>query len=517
MNRAAKKLEAAKLAAEKIEAARLAAEKYGVGKNQLEAGEAGPGAVDQPAANSNDKPDEPDHLTVLKAPAHPEPPRRLKAIISEFHPDAVELEEKLPPRVARLTLYGVTALIASAVIWASVSSVDEIVVAPGKLITTEPTILIQPLETSIIRDIHVAAGDIVHAGQALVTLDATFTQSDVEQLKAKFAALDAQVKRMEAELDGSDYLASAGKSPNEVLQTQLFAQRRAFHLAQVENFDAQIAGQAASRMTSREQEAVLMNRRNTLVQIESTRQTLYDHETGSLLNLLTARDARLDIDTRLAQMRGTGVEAEHAMAKLQADRQAFIEDFRRATMEQLVDLRGQRDTAGQELKKMELRRKMVTLTAPSDAVVLDLAQRSIGSVVREAEPIVTLVPINVPLEAEVSINARDIGHLRADEPARIKFDAYPFQKFGTASGSIRTISRDAFPGDPKSEGTSAALPFFKARVGFDAQKMGSASEPVHLLPGMTVSAEIKVGERKIISYFLYPLIKGLDDSIREPN
>ncbi|MEY9559400.1 hypothetical protein ABIA26_001741 [Sinorhizobium fredii] len=81
------------------------------------------------------------------------------------------------------------------------------------------------------------------------------------------------------------------------------------------------------------------------------------------------------------------------------------------------------------------------MTAPADAAVLDLAQRS---VVREAGPTVTLVPLNVPLEAEFEINARDIGGVTVDEKVRIKFDAHPFQKFGTASGSVRTISRDAF-------------------------------------------------------------------------
>ena len=200
----------------------------------------------------------------------------------------------------------------------------------------------------------------------------------------------------------------------------------------------------------------------------------------------------------------------------QADRQAFIEDFRRASVEQLVELRGQRDTAGEELKKMELRRNMVALTAPADAVVLDLAQRSIGSVVREAEPIVTLVPLNVPLEAEVSSQFARHRAREGPEEVRLKFDAYPFQKFGTASGKIRTISRDAFSPDQAQSAGQAKQPYFKARVLLSDTRLGGAGEPVRLLPGMTVTAEINVGRRTVISYFLYPIIRGLDDSIREP-
>ena len=444
----------------------------------------------------------------------------LPPVIAEFQSDAVELEERAPPRVARMTLYCVTALIASAIIWASVSSIDEVVIAPGKLVTTQPTIVVQPLETSIIRTIDVKAGEVVHAGQTLATLDATFSQADVGQLKTKFSALDAQVKRLETELTGEDYSKVAGNTPDEQLQVQLFGQRRAFYTAQLKNFEQQIAGQSSVLAANRNQEAVLNDRRDNLSLIEATRKKLYDTESGSLLTMLGSRDARLDVEADITAVRGKADEAAHTYAKLLADRQAFIEDFRRAAMEQLADLRSQRDMAGEELKKLELRRNMVALTAPADAVVLDLAQRSVGSVVREAEPVVTLVPINVPLEAEVSINTRDIGRVAVGKEARIKLDAYPFQKYGTASGEVRTISQDTFLSGQQEQaatpGQPAAAPFFKARILLADTRLNAADVPVRLLPGMTVSTEIKVGNRTVISYFLYPLLRGLDNAIREP-
>ncbi len=443
--------------------------------------------------------------------------RALPPVIAEFQSDAVELEERIPPKIARMTLYGVTALIGTAVFWASVSKIDEVVIAPGKLITTQPTIVVQPLETSIIRSIDVAIGEEVRAGQTLAKLDATFSQSDVDQQRTKFAALDAQVQRIEAELAGTDYAKQAGNSADEMLQVRLFEQRRAFYVAQLQNFEQQIAGQAAAIASGKDQEAVLASRRENLIRIESARETLYRNDTGSLVAFLGSRDARLDVDSDLSSLHGKSAEAKHSLAKLTADRQAFIEDFRRASMEQLVELRNQRDTIGEELKKMELRRNMITLTAPADAVVLNLAERSIGSVVREAEPIVTLVPLNVPLEAEVSISSRDIGRVAVDKETRIKFDAYPFQKFGTASGTIRTISRDAFtPTEQDATAGRPVEPFFKARVLLTDTRLRGSGEPVRLLPGMTVTTEIKVGRRTVISYFLYPVLRGLDSAIREP-
>jgi hemolysin D len=139
-----------------------------------------------------------------------------------------------------------------------------------------------------------------------------------------------------------------------------------------------------------------------------------------------------------------------------------------------------------------------------------VAQRSVGSVLREAEPLFTLVPIDVPIEAEVSIDARDIGLVRADAPARIKLDAYPFQKHGTLEGTVRTITEDSF-----TEKESAQA-FYRARVTLTSTTLRSVQDSYRLIPGMTVSAEIKSGERSVLSYFLYPLIRGLDESIREP-
>ncbi|SHF00425.1 HlyD family secretion protein [Kaistia soli DSM 19436] len=440
-----------------------------------------------------------------------------RTVIAEFQSDALELEERDPPRVARITLYGIIALLGSTALWASLASVDEVVVAPGKLVTTKPTIVVQPLETSIIRSIDVAVGETVHAGQTLARLDATFSQSDVDQLEAKFRAFDAQVKRMEAEIRGDDYGLGAGNTADELLQVELFGQRQAFRLSQLQNFDQQIAGQAADLQSGTEQEAILAARRENLQLIETARDTLYKKEFGSLVNLLSSRDARLDVDASIAALHGKRAQGTHLLAKLKADRQAFIDDFRRTTMEKLVEVRNQRDTVDEELKKMKLRRNLVALTAPADAVVLDLAQRSIGSVVREAEPIVTLVPLNVPLEAEVSVNARDIGRIETGDAVRVKFDAYPFQKYGTAAGSIRTISRDAFtPNQQETTASQSALPYFRARVALSDNRLKVDGVPVSLLPGMSVSSEIKVGRRTVMSYLLYPILRGLDNAIREP-
>ncbi len=119
----------------------------------------------------------------------------------------------------------------------------------------------------------------------------------------------------------------------------------------------------------------------------------------------------------------------------------------------------------------------------------------------------------MPLEAEVSIDAKDIGFVSADAVARIKLDAYPFQKHGTLEGVVRTISEDAFTEKDKEK---AQPPFYRSRIVLASRELRAVPATFRLIPGMTVSAEIKAGERTVLSYFLYPLLRGLDESIREP-
>ncbi|WP_225771478.1 HlyD family type I secretion periplasmic adaptor subunit [Inquilinus sp. Marseille-Q2685] len=457
-------------------------------------------------------------LPVVRAPTVA-PLSRAHPAIAEFQRDAVELEARAPPRITRLTLYAVTALIVGAVAWAALSTVDEIVVAPGKLITTQPNLVVQPLETSVVRSIDVAVGEIVRAGQQLAALDTTFTQSDVEQLRAKVAALEAQMGRIEAELAGLAYEPAADAGADAQLQMRFFAQRKAAYESQLRNFDDQIARAEANLAASRDEEQLLAQRVATLEQVEQMRQQLMASETGSRLNYLVSKDTRLDIESQLARNRGIQADLALAIDKARSERQAHVEEFRRAALEDLVKAREAYAAAAEELKKAELRRDMIVLSAPPDAVVLDIAQRSIGSVVREAEPLFTLVPLTVPPEAEVSTASKDIGQLGTDEPARLKIDAFPFQKHGTASGTVRTISQDSFASnarDDKGNVDASAPPVYRARIRLIDTTLRSVPDTFRLLPGMTLTAEIEVGRRRVLSYFLYPLLRGLDESLREP-
>lgn len=442
-------------------------------------------------------------------------PRRAP-VIAEFQSDATEVEQQAPPRLARVTLYGVLALIAFAVTWASVSQVEMIVTAQGKLTTTRPNLVVQPLETSIIREIHVKAGDRVNRGDVLATLDPTFSQADLDQLRGRVAGFDASIDRLGAELNGTEYAAKELTNADQILQGKLFLQRRAAYEAQIQNYDAQIASAQANLKTAQNEEAVLIQRLDTMRSIEAMRTTLMDKEVGSRLNFLLSRDARLEVESNLARVRGSIADTTHRLDKARADQKVFAEEFRRATYQELAETVPKRNSAAEELKKAELRRQLIVLQAPADAVVLDIANRTVGSVVREAETLFVLVPRDVPLQAEVNVEGRDIGQVALGQAVRIKFEAFPFQKYGTATGEVRVISQDTFSPDTKAEGARRApAPYYRVLVDLSDTHLRLLPERVQLIPGMAVTAEMKVGKRTVISYFLYPLLRGLDESIRE--
>lgn len=437
-------------------------------------------------------------------------------VIAEFQSDAAEIERRTPPRVGRITLYCVVALIVAAIAFACVSRVDMIVTAQGRLITTRPNLVVQPLETSVIRDIRVKAGDSVNRGDVLATLDPTFSQADLAQLRSRLAGFDAAIDRLRAELDVAEYVVEDSANADQALQRKVFLQRRMAYDLQIQNYDAQIASAQVNLQTAKNEESVLTQRLDTMQSIEAMRNALMAKEVGSRLNFLLSRDARLEVESNLARVRGSIVDNVHRLDKARADQKVFAAEFRRTAYQELVEMLPKRNGTAEELKKAELRRQLIVLHAPADAVVLEIANRTVGSVVREAETLFVLVPRGETLRAEVNVEGRDIGQVAVGQAVRVKFEAFPFQKYGTATGEVGVISQDSFSPDAKAEGARRpSAPYYRVLIDLRDTHLRLPPERVQLIPGMAVTAELKVGKRTVISYFLYPLLRGLDESIRE--
>jgi HlyD family secretion protein len=229
--------------------------------------------------------------------------------------------------------------------------------------------------------------------------------------------------------------------------------------------------------------------------------------------LLDARDRLLEAERSMELARNRQIEIKRDLSAIEAEKAAFETGWRQRLLEEMLAVSRERDAVGDQLQKANRRQSMVVLVAPVDAVVLDIAKLSQGSIVREAETFFTLVPIGEVLEADVQIDSQDIGYIKIGTVAHVKIDAFPFQKHGMLDGKLRTVSQDAFRRDANSTGVDA---FYGGRVAFENLQLDNMPEHAKLLPGMTLSAEILVGKRSVMSYLLWPLTKAAKESIREP-
>jgi HlyD family secretion protein len=248
---------------------------------------------------------------------------------------------------------------------------------------------------------------------------------------------------------------------------------------------------------------------------------------GSRLSLLDAETVRAENGRNLQAANTTNLAAKSDLEALVAERDAFLQQTRSETSQQLVAQRGKLSEALDERNKRDLRRRLVDLRAERDGVVLTVAKVSVGSVMQSGEALMTLVPNEVVLEVEASIAGRDAGFVQSGNAAVIKFDTFSYTTYGYAVGTVRTVSGDSFV-DPQSVGGPAARPgavqpeggrgasFYRARVSLDDVRLHNLPGSLHLTQGMPVTVDIKVGEHTIIAYFAARVIPVLSEGLREP-
>ncbi len=440
----------------------------------------------------------------------------LPAAIS-FQSDLEEIIEELPPNHMRITHYFVAALFVIALAVASLMPVEMVIQGTGQLTSDAPPIVLQPIERAIIRDLKVKPGDMVSKGQLLATLDPTFAQADMASLSLQDDALKAQLQRIEAELSDKPFAPSASPNANELLQEGLYHQRLAQYASRISAFDEDISRAEAAIATIEGNRDFFAKQLSIARDVETMRSTLWQSKLASKIQYLEAQSLRLraerdhqDAVDRLAELR-------HTAQSKRAERQAFIDDWRRQLMEDLVSKRTEIAKLGESLVKAARLRDLVQLKAPEDGVVLEIAKRSVGSVLHEAEPLITLVPSNAPLIAEIAISSADIGYTKVGDPVMVKVDAFPYQRHGMVKGRLTSISEASFSAQsPTGETMPGHGAFHRARVQLVKTELDHMPEGARLMPGMTVAADVKVGSRSVMSYFLNPVTRGLDESLREP-
>ncbi len=447
--------------------------------------------------------------------------KRTNYEVLRYQPDAVEIEERPVSGKVRWVLYLILTTLIAVVVGAIFFRVDRIVVAQGKLITTAPTIVIQPLNTAIIRSIEVQVGDIVEEGQLLATLDSTFASADLTRLSRQHQTLGVQLRRIRAELENKPFGALPTEGEDGRLQENLFNQRKKIFYRNMQMKDEKIGALQAKRSLISVKKAGKQKQHKLLRDVEGATARLPQNGVDYRLKLLEAQKSRTLIGNDIENLDAEEKLILGELKQVESEWLHFIDDRQGELMEQEVQLRSEHEKITEEINKAKRLHELVSLRASQKGIVLNMAKRSVGSIVQQAEPFITLVPLNSEIEAEVNIFSKDIARIRISDPVRVKLDAFPFQRHDTLPGEVRVISEDSFQEDNLKQQGDATQPeeksgFYRTRIRLLSQQLKNVPVEFRLMPGMKVRAEIKVGKRKVISYFLYPVIRALDESFREP-
>lgn len=425
-----------------------------------------------------------------------------------FQDDLGRLQAEPPPRLLRLWPWMAAGLLFGLVLLAGILRVDTVVVAFGRLATTEPPLHLRPAATARLDSLLVRPGDVVAAGDVLARLDPTIPEADLAALLAERDALTARIARLEAELSGADLPEG---DVHFAAEAQVLAERRAEAEARRAALAADAAGIAAQIAAAEADAPGLAEQLVTVREVEQMRETLLGLQSGSQLALQEARLVRLRAEAEQRRHTARLAELVDRQARLAAESALFEAGLRRSATEGLAEARPRLLVVEESIAKARALREMSDVIAPRPGVVLRVAEGGPGSLIAAGDAVVILVPSDLPLLAEIGLRSGDAGRVQAGDAVSLKIDAFPWKRHGILTGELADVGPASFVPEG---GTEALHP---AHVTFDPATLAAGLPPgAALLPGMTLTAEIHTGTRSVLAFFLDPVLRGLSEALREP-
>lgn len=432
-----------------------------------------------------------------------------------------------PGQAPRWTLRIIAALVAVLLAWALCARLDIVAVAEGRLVPESYVKIVQPADGGIVRQILVREGAHVTAGQVLVRLDPTETEADATALARELALQRLQLRRIDAELAGLPMQAQSGDDLVTYgdAQAQYRAHRQAFldAVAQEEQARERAARElAAARETERKLEKTLPSYEHTASAYEklASRQLVGQLQAEEQRRLATEQAQDLAAQRAIAASLEAAVsQCERRIAQLRSSYASELHALRVGTVERITQLE-------QQSAKLAYRAAHLELRASQAGIVKELATTTVGAVVQPGTVLLSLVPANEPLRAEVAVQNQDIGFVRPGQRVRVKLATYPFQKYGMLDGQVETVIADASAESQRGSGipgTSAAAASgaqadsssYRAIIRLASQQLRVNNLQLPLAAGMQLTAEIVEDQRTVMEYLLSPVQRVVSEAGRE--
>ena len=430
---------------------------------------------------------------------------------SEFLPAVLEVTETPPSPIIRIILWTCMGMLVAGLLWTVFGHVDEVAVAPGKVIPTGQVKVIQTQYDGVVKAIPVRDGQQVKAGDVLVELDQTISAADLAQMRRQVAYYRLQLKRLEAEQLGLAYQPEpdADVDPADLSnQRNLFETRTAEYRQRLAMADAKVLEQSALQTSS----MATLTKYEALLKVaeeqERRMKSLLAQEAVSYFAYLQYEARRIEYEQNVAAQRAEIARVQSTLQQALRERDSLVAERAKEIASRIVEDRRQLMGYVEELKKADQKSRQATIVSPVDGRVAQLAVHTMGGVVKAAQSLMVIVPEGTRLEVEAWAANKDIGFLRVGQVAEVKIETFNFQRYGTIDATLVEISADA-------KEDSARGNIYRIVLQLQRQNVRVGSQDAPLSPGMTATAEIKIRQKRIIEFFLDPFRKYQSEAFRE--
>lgn len=423
--------------------------------------------------------------------------------IHEFHPLNVEIEDRPINPLGRAILWIIISIITFGILWLFFAKIDVVVSARGQVIPTGEIKILQPIETGVISFINIKEGDYITKGQILMQIDPSVTQTSLDVKEKDFLIFDFQIKRIEALLSNKPLILDS-TSFEAKEQEKLYQIQKSSYEEGIARYDMklfQVQAQYQSSLSEKSRLKMLLDKNS---------QRAKNLET--VLDIIAKKDyeeLQKEILNLKEQINMASYKVEEANKKIietKEEKNSFISQFKDTKYQELQTIQKEARNLQSEINAIKFQNQKQSIVSPTDGYVAKLMINTIGGVVTPAEKLISIVPKDSPLIVKVNVLNQDIGFIKKDMNSKIKIDTFSFQKYGFFEGKIINVGN--FSIDDEKLG-----PVYEVKIEPNGKTLNVEGKERYLEAGMSVTAEIKVGKRRVIEFFIYPIIQYLDEGL----
>lgn len=439
----------------------------------------------------------------------------------DFAPGLLAIQESPPAKLPRTVLYSVVILFIILLAWALFGKLDIVASAEGRLVPQTYVKIVQPAEGGIIQDILVREGQSVEAKQVLMRMDGKIAEADARAIQNELALKALQLRRIDAELANTPMRLVAEDPPQ--LYAQVEAQYRAHRQSYLDAISQEEAALQKARYDLRSAEEMLSKLQQVVPTYRKSAEAYQKLATQGFVSPLASEEKERDRIEKEQDLRAQSSTAASLRTSILASQKRLAQissNYRSELQNERIDTESQYLKLREEWAKISHKTRLLELRAPQAGIVKDLATHTRGTVVSPGTVLMTVVPLEDPLQVEAFIKNEDVGFVHAGQRVKIKLSAYPFQKYGMVNGTVVHVGPDTAEGSsapPKPGEEATPLPGlrYKAIVSLETQHLKTDDKNMRLTPGMEAVVEIHQGRRTVMAYLLSPVQKAWQEAGRE--